>query len=61
MPVNDKLSLGLALIGADPDKPIILYKSSIVCYTTHVREALKNAYVSAISNLVLPTKQNLMG
>lgn len=61
MPVNDRLSLGLALIGANPDKPIILKKSAIVCYTANVRDALKTAYLSAISNIVLPGKQNLMG
>lgn len=55
------LSLGPVLIGSDPEKPIILFKSAIVCYTNTVRDNLKTAYLSSVSNIVLPGKQNLMG
>ena len=54
-------SLAPVLFLADPDKPIVLNKSAVACCTETVRSEMAEQYLAAISKIITPSKNIIMG
>jgi hypothetical protein len=58
---DGRLSFAPTLFSADPDKPITLNKTSVVAYTTDLREEMRDAYLQSVSKIAIPSKKIIMG